>query len=116
MLIEPLRVTEIIRRIPDCATEPFLCKYDDGELYVVKGMPSVPRAQLIAEWVSAHIGMKMGLSLPDFGLAYVDRALTQYMPAWLNALNEGFAFATKFIPDVAPITFTQVHANVDEQQ
>jgi len=116
MSIEPLRVTEIIRRIPDCATEPFLCKCDDGELYVVKGMPSVPRVQLIAEWVSAHIGLELGLSLPDFGMAYVDRALTQYVPQWRNALNEGYAFATKFIPGVAPITFTQAHTNVAEQE
>lgn len=115
MSIEPLRVIEIIRRIPDCATEPFLCKCDDGELYVVKGMPSVPRVQLIAEWISAHIGKELGLSLPDFGMAYVDSALTQYVPEWRNALNEGLAFATKFIPGVAPITFSQAHHNVDVQ-
>ncbi|MBH0124911.1 HipA family kinase [Enterobacter sp. ESY66] len=116
MPIEPLRVTEIVRRITDCATEPFLCKCDDGELYVVKGMPSVPRVQLIAEWVSAHIGSELGLSLPDFGMAYVDKALTQYVPEWRNALNEGFAFATKFIPGVAPITFTQAHTSINEQE
>jgi len=116
MPIEPLRVTEIIRRIPDCATEPFLCKCDDGELYVVEGMPSVPRVQLIAEWVSAHIGLELGLSLPEFGMAYVDRSLTQYVPEWRNALNEGYAFATKFIPGVSPITFIQAHSNVEEQE
>lgn len=116
MPIESLSVVEIIRRIPDCATEPFLCKCDDGELYVIKGMPSVPRVQLIAEWISAHIGLEMGLSLPDFGMAYVDRSLTQYVPEWRNALSEGFAFATKFIPGVAPITFTQAHTNLDEQE
>lgn len=115
MPIEPLRVTEIIRRIPDCATEPFLCRCDDGELYVVKGMPTVPPVQLIAEWVSAHIGKELGLSLPDYGMAYVDRALTQYIPEWRKALAEGYAFATKFIPGVAPITFSQAHINVDIQ-
>ncbi|EOC0028930.1 HipA family kinase, partial [Cronobacter sakazakii] len=52
MPTQPLHVIEIIRRIPDCSTEPFLCRCDDGELYVVKGMPSVPRVQLIAEWIS----------------------------------------------------------------
>ncbi|ELY4482953.1 hypothetical protein EHJ13_11965 [Cronobacter dublinensis] len=116
MPTQPLHVIEIIRRIPDCSTEPFLCRCDDGELYVIKGMPSVPRVQLIAEWISAHIAKSLGLSLPDFGMAYVDRALTQYIPEWKNALYEGHAFATKFIPGVAPITFSQAHKNVAEQE
>ncbi|EOV9569477.1 HipA family kinase [Cronobacter turicensis] len=63
MPTQPLHVIEIIRRIPDCSTEPFLCRCDDGELYVVKGMPSVPRVQLIAEWISAHIAKSLGLPL-----------------------------------------------------
>lgn len=112
---EFLRVVEIIRRIPNCATEPFLCKCDDGQLYVVKGLPCVPRKQLVAEWIAAHLAKMLGLSIPDFCLVYVDSSLTQFVPEWRNALNEGHAFATKFISGVAPITFLQAHHNVGVQ-
>lgn len=113
---EILQVLEIIKRIPDCATEPFLCRCDDGELYVVKGMPCVPKKQLIAEWVSASLAREMDLSLPDFRIVYVDKSLTEYVPEWKNELREGYAFATKFIAGVSPITFTQAHKSVDEKQ
>ncbi|AWC76421.1 hypothetical protein CLM65_14175 [Serratia marcescens] len=115
MANEILRVQEIIKRIPDCATEPFLCRCDDGELYVVKGMPCVTKKQLIAEWVSACLASELKLSLPDFRIVYVDQSLTEYVPAWKNELSEGYAFATRFIAGVSPITFTQAHKNVDEK-
>jgi hypothetical protein len=113
MQIDNLQVIEIVRRITDCATQPFLCRCDDGELYVVKGMPCVPKKQLIAEWVSACLAKELQLSLPDFKIVYVDQSLTEFVPEWRNELNEGYAFATKFISGVSPITFPQAHANVD---
>lgn len=108
-----LIVIEIVRRIPDCATLPFLCRCDDDELYVVKGMPCLPKKQLIAEWVSACLAKELGLSLPDFKIVYVDKSLTEFVPEWKNELNEGYAFATKFITGVSPITFPQAHHNID---
>lgn len=110
---EILQVIEIIKRIPDCATQPFLCKCEDGELYVVKGMPCVPKRQLIAEWVSACLAKEMKLSIPEFRIVYVDKSLTEFVPEWRDELYEGYAFATKFISGVSPITFTQAHSHVD---
>lgn len=113
MNTDNLHVIEIVRRIMDCATQPFLCRCDDDELYVVKGMPCVPKKQLIAEWVSASLAKELDLSLPDFRIVYVDKSLTEFVPEWKNELNEGYAFATKFISGVSPITFPQAHNNVD---
>ncbi|AUX73163.1 HipA family kinase [Erwinia pyrifoliae] len=110
-----LHVVEIIRRIPDCATQPFLCRCDNGELYVVKGMQCVPKKQLIAEWISAFLAKEMDLSIPEFGVVYVDQALTEFKPEWRTALQEGYAFATRYVTGAAPITFTQAHSNVDVQ-
>ncbi|MBU3893029.1 hypothetical protein KH388_09960 [Serratia rubidaea] len=112
---ETLHIVEIIRRIPDCATEPFLCRCNDGELYVVKGMPCVPKKQLIAELVSAHLAREINLSIPDVRIVYVDRELTEFKPEWRSSLCEGYAFATKYIAGASPITFSQAHSNVDIQ-
>lgn len=35
-------VIEIIRRIKEGSTQPFLCKCDDGQMYVLKAKPSMP--------------------------------------------------------------------------
>ncbi|CFV22125.1 HipA family kinase [Yersinia pseudotuberculosis] len=110
---EILQVVEIVRRIPDCATQPFLCKCNDDNLYVVKGMPCVPKKQLMAEWISACLADSLGLSIPEFKIVYIDRSLTEFVPEWRRELYEGYAFATKYISGVAPITFTQAHSNVD---
>lgn len=110
---QKLQVIEIIRRIEDWTTRPFLCRCDDDELYVVKGMPCVPKKQLIAEWISAHLAKQIGISLPEFRIVYVDQILVEYIPDWKKDLHEGYAFATKYIPNVAPITFNQAHNNVE---
>lgn len=45
-------VIEIIRRINEGSTQPFLCKCDDGKLYVLKSKPSMPPKNLVAEFVA----------------------------------------------------------------
>lgn len=108
-------VDEIVRRIEDCATRPFLCRCDDGNLYVVKGWPRVPNNQLIAEWVAANLAKKLNLSIPDFSLVYVSAELTEYVPDWRNDLGEGYAFGMQYVEGVSPLTYQQAHNNVGIQ-
>ncbi|MFO6490615.1 HipA family kinase [Hafnia alvei] len=109
-----LSLVEIVRRIEDCATEPFLCRCDDNELYIVKGMPILPRRELIAEWVSAKLASFLKLSIPNSRIVYVDSAFTEFQPEWKRDLEEGYAFATQYIQNSFPITFSQAHQRVPE--
>jgi hypothetical protein len=58
-------VNEIIRPINSGQTEPYQCRLDDGELYAVKGRNATPSG-LIAEAISARLGKRLGLPIPDF--------------------------------------------------
>ncbi|WP_316248954.1 HipA family kinase [Erwinia persicina] len=44
-----LHVIETVNCIIDCATQPFLCRCDDDERYVVKGMLTCPRIRYNAQ-------------------------------------------------------------------
>ncbi|WP_338157723.1 HipA family kinase [Pantoea ananatis] len=58
-------VLEFIRRINEGSTKPYLCRCDDGNLYVVKSMPMMPPKHLLAEFISACLANHLGLPLPD---------------------------------------------------
>uniref|UniRef100_UPI0032AF5D37 HipA family kinase n=1 Tax=Escherichia coli TaxID=562 RepID=UPI0032AF5D37 len=60
------KVVEVIRHINEGSTQPFLCKCDDVQLYVLKSKPSIPLLNLLAEFISACLAIDIGLPLPDF--------------------------------------------------
>lgn len=108
-----MKVKEFIRRIPEGSTRPFLCKCEDDQLYVIKGMPSLPPKQLMAEWIAGCLAKAMGLSIPDFEIVEIEPALVEFVPELKGELCPGYAFATKFIPGAGSITFSQAHSNVE---
>ncbi|CNG80298.1 HipA family kinase [Yersinia frederiksenii] len=108
-----LKVKEFVRRIPEGSTRPFLCKCEDGELYVVKGMPNLPRKELMAEWIAGCLAKALGLSIPDFKIVEVDQSLVEFVPDLKGELSPGYAFATKFISGAGAITLQQAHSSVE---
>jgi hypothetical protein len=99
-----LAVTEIIRQMNQGQTAPFLCKADDGHLYIVKGARATPKG-LIKEWIAAHLCKEFGLPCPEFSLVYVDDALVEY---GYSDLGSGMCFASKFVPNIQDVTFSQL--------
>ncbi|MEC5321489.1 HipA family kinase [Brenneria populi subsp. brevivirga] len=111
-----LSINQIIRRLTEGTTEPFLCECDDGHKYVVKGQPRMTRKELMAEWISAGLAESLGLSIPGFGLVYIQPELIAYAKSeWRDDLREGHAFACQFIEPSTPINFYQAHTVVNKQ-
>lgn len=116
MFGDVLNIDHIIRRMSTGVTEPFLCECDDGLKYVIKGQPRVTRKELMAEWVSAKLAHRLGLSIPDSFLVYVDKEIITFSkPEWKEDLREGHAFACQYIDQSIPISFYQAHSNIDIQ-
>ena len=68
------RITEVTARSTQGITRPFICRGDDGWLYFVKGN-GAGRSSLICEWIAGHLGMRLGLPIPDFKQAVMPKEL-----------------------------------------
>ena len=86
-------VVEVIRRINEGSTQPFLCKCDDGQLYVLKSKPSMPPKNLLAEFISACLANDIGLPLPDFKIVFVPEELIEYSPDLQQQICTGYALS-----------------------
>lgn len=87
-------------------TEPYLCKGDDQQNYVVKGSNATP-AGLVKEWIVAHLGKEFGLPIPPFKIAWLDDALVQYNSFDIEA---GYCFASEYQSRIQEITFNQIES------
>lgn len=104
-------VVEIIRRIREGSTEPFLCRCDDGFMYVVKSMPTMPRRQLVAEFISACLVRDIGLPFPEFTIVYVPEELLEFSPDLRKQIEAGYAFASRYIENAVSLSFAQSRNN-----
>ena len=76
-----LRVVELVRRMEQGRTQPFLVRTEDDALYVAKGRTTT-RQGLCAEWLCAHLGRALDLPIPPF-------ALLDVSPTLLGVLGAG---------------------------
>jgi hypothetical protein len=102
-----LQVTEIVRRLDQGVTRPFLVRAEDDLLYVAKGRETTQRG-LMAEWICAHLGREIGLSIPEFSLLNVPQELTDALGAEGNALGVGLVFGSQQAANVQEFAVTQV--------
>lgn len=100
-------VIEIIRRINEGSTKPYLCKCDDGQLYILKSKPSMPPKNLLAEFISGCLASDIGLPLPDFKIVFVPEELVEYSPDLQREISPGHAFASLYIDGAVALTFIQ---------
>lgn len=104
ILVSDLQVIEVIERIESGATSPFRCRLEDDRLYAVKGKGALFTG-LISEVVCARLGRDLGLPIPDFAIAHVERALISAAkdPQLERAIGEGLAFASLWHEPTVPI-------------
>lgn len=99
-----LRVVEILRRMEQGRTRPFLVRAEDDALYVAKGRETTQRG-LVAEWLCAHLGRALDLPIPPFTLLEVPAELVAALGAEGGALGASTAFGSRLesgVQDFAP--------------
>jgi hypothetical protein len=111
-----LQVTEIVRRLDQGMTRPFLVRAENDALYVAKGRETTQRG-LIAEWICAHLAKALGLSIPEFTLLDVPQELAEAMGAEGSALGAGLVFGSRQETGVQEFAITQLKLiGTDEQR
>ncbi|WP_366518886.1 HipA family kinase [unidentified bacterial endosymbiont] len=96
-------------------TQPFLCTCQDGFAYIVKGRPKLRQRELVAEYVSAYLAKKIGLTCPDFCIVEVGQEIIEFMPDLRGELSPGPAFATRFVENASTINIQQARNAVNLQ-
>ena len=100
-----LEVIEIIKKMNQGYTQPYLCIADDGNKYIVKGKGALGRG-LICEYICASIGKAFGLPIPDFDLIEVSNDLIEDDPIYQQNFDTQPAFASKYIEQTQEINLT----------
>jgi hypothetical protein len=100
-----LYIEEIIRKMEQGKTEPYLCRDSIKEMYVVKRLTATFDG-CIKEWISARLAKEFGLPIPPFSLAEIDEYLIEYNAEYRNDLGEGIAFASKFVEDLQEVNYS----------
>ncbi len=112
---QALTVIEIIRRLEQGVTRPFLVRTEDGQLYVAKGREATRRG-LMAEWLCAHLARELGLNIPDFTLLDVPPELAEAFGPEGGALGSGIVFGSLREADVQEFAVTQLkHIAVEDR-
>lgn len=109
-----LQVTEIMRRLEQGMTRPFLVRAEDDVLYVAKGRETTQRG-LIAEWICAHLAQQLGLPIPAFTLLQVPPELVSALGPGVAALGHGAVFGSAQQSGVQEFAVTQLK-RVDAEQ
>lgn len=111
-----LQVTEIVRRLDQGVTRPFLVRAEDDALYVAKGRETTQRG-LIAEWICGHLAQALALSIPEFTLLDVPQELMEALGADGRALGAGLVFGSRQETGVQEFAVTQLkHIPVEERR
>ncbi|WP_431786100.1 HipA family kinase [Vibrio harveyi] len=105
-----ISINTISKEMTQGQTGPYLCADEDDNEYIVKG-PRTTYRGLVNELVCATLGKALGLPIPDFEIAYVDRTLLRYGS---YSLDEGDWFASKFEPNVQDLVYSAV-GNLDPE-
>nr|WP_253378564.1 HipA family kinase [unidentified bacterial endosymbiont] len=69
----------------------------------------------MAEYVSAYLAKKIGLTCPDFCIVEVGQEIIEFMPDLRGELSPGPAFATRFVENASTINIQQARNAVNLQ-
>lgn len=90
-----VEVVEIIERSQQGATQPFLCRAADDNLYYVKGS-GAGKSSLICEWICAELATAYGLPIAPYKQLQVAPSLIQPHPNMkLTDLGAGIVFGSQ---------------------
>ncbi len=110
-----IEIIETIRRMDQGATEPYLCKADDGKQYVIKGA-SANGLGCAHEWVIGSLGKSIGLPIPDFKLALINEELLEYDKDLKEHVGTGTVFASEYVPHLQEITYADLESREDDKE
>ncbi|MBP59443.1 MULTISPECIES: HipA family kinase [Idiomarina] len=100
-------IVEIQQQMTQGMTKPWLCAGDDGNQYVVKRLNAGLNG-CIYEWISANLGKKLGLNIPDPELVYIDEPMVEFDIDLQTELGSGVAFASKYHHDLNEVNFNEL--------
>ena len=87
-------IKEIVRRVDSGITEPILCKSENEIAYCIKGRQALNSGK-VAEVISAVVGRKIGLPIPNFAVSNFSSGLIEFSreipEISLIGLEPGFA-------------------------
>lgn len=112
---ELLAVTEIVRRLEQGVTRPFLVRAEDDLLYVAKGRDTTQRG-LIAEWICAHLARALELNIPEFTLLDVPQELVGAFGVEGSALGAGLVFGSRMEASVQEFAVTHLGQTTAEER
>ena len=95
-------IVEIIQKFEQGATEPYLCRAENGERYVVKGR-SAPVKERISEYLCAMLGRDFGLPIPECELLSVPEELVEYSGEYSQGLGAGIAFGSTYVTETQEV-------------
>lgn len=98
-------ITQVIRRMDQGFTQPYLCGCSDGNKYVVKGS-SASRAELTAELLCAFLSRDFGLPVPDFALIRVPQEIID--SGAYPGLDIEWCFGSMFVDGLTEMVFSQI--------
>lgn len=107
---EPLRAREVIRQSEQgYSVKPFIIRADNDEIYFVKGLRKTGGASLISEALSAELGKRLGLPIPDWKPMIIPPELISFSPLDnIKDLSGGIAFASKQVENSSDLLITSV--------
>lgn len=114
---EPLLVTQLIRRVEQGITRPFLCKASDSHHYYVKSPKAAGHDAVCKEWLAARIASEWGLPLPACVILTVPMELFEgLLSSEHRELGHGDVFGSREIPQHQDITVLNEATHLDPKQ
>lgn len=92
-----IQIVEVIDKMIQGNSDPILCKCENNEEYIVKGL-GAGRSSQISEWICANLALCLGLPVADFSLVDVPDVLYDELPSHLRSIGSGIAFGSKKVP------------------
>ncbi len=97
----PVVISEVVKRASQGRCAPYICRGDDGQTYFVKSR-SLPRRELVAEFLCAALAQALDLPVPPWCVAEVPAELVSpTMGGWMSELGPGPAFASQAVQGTA---------------
>lgn len=94
-----IQLDEVIREMAQGFSKPFLCRSENGDEYIVKGLGSTRRSQ-ISEWICGNLAKILGLPIADFSFVEISSELWEELPDHFRNLGSGIAFGSKKVAGV----------------
>lgn len=107
-------IVEVIGKVDQGFSEPYECLDENGDSYIVKGLP---RSSQIKEWICANLATAFGLPIADYALIEIPEEMYDALDDDSQvALGCGPVFASKTIQSAQWFEPNTMHHLVTEEE